>query len=128
MSDTKSPAKGKAKTLFANDLPEFCSFCGMMLPNSYGVNNVVCNCCNTPTSLTVLDNFKFDTSSRSDAFQRRKYNTTKPQTEEDAVIQETCPKCGREEMTYRTAQLRSADEGQTIFYRCKCGYSFSLNS
>ena len=37
-------------------------------------------------------------------------------------IAEECPQCGRMEMTFKTAQLRSADEGQTIFYFCKCGY------
>jgi DNA-directed RNA polymerase I subunit RPA12 len=44
-------------------------------------------------------------------------------------IQETCPRCGHDEMTFKTAQLRSADEGQTVFYRClNCDYNYSLNS
>lgn len=38
-------------------------------------------------------------------------------------IKEKCPKCGNDEMVYHTMQLRSADEGQTVFYNCKkCGY------
>ncbi|CAO3638524.1 unnamed protein product [Cunninghamella echinulata] len=41
----------------------------------------------------------------------------------------TCPQCGNDEMAYHTMQLRSADEGQTIFYNCKkCGYKYSVNS
>ena len=40
----------------------------------------------------------------------------------DAVIQQTCPECGREEMRFYTLQLRSADEGTTVFYTCECGY------
>ncbi len=40
----------------------------------------------------------------------------------EATIQETCPECGRTEMRYYTVQLRSADEGSTVFYNCDCGY------
>lgn len=38
-------------------------------------------------------------------------------------ISETCPQCKNDKMSFHTAQLRSADEGQTIFYTClKCKY------
>ena len=40
----------------------------------------------------------------------------------EAVIQKECPRCKRQEMFYHTKQLRSADEGSTVFYRCECGY------
>jgi len=40
-----------------------------------------------------------------------------------AQISETCPQCKNDKMSFHTAQLRSADEGQTIFYTClKCKY------
>ena len=46
-----------------------------------------------------------------------------------ATIDETCPNCGFEEMTFYTMQLRSVDEGQTVFYSCvPCGHTFSVNN
>jgi hypothetical protein len=38
-------------------------------------------------------------------------------------IEEECEKCHAKEVSFHTMQLRSADEGQTVFYHClKCGY------
>lgn len=45
------------------------------------------------------------------------------------TIDEICPKCGHNEMAFTTQQLRSADEGQTVFYTCvKCKYKFTQNN
>jgi len=39
------------------------------------------------------------------------------------VVERKCPKCGNDKMSYATLQLRSADEGQTVFFTClKCKY------
>lgn len=44
-------------------------------------------------------------------------------------VDETCPKCAHPELSYKTAQLRSVDEGATIFYKCpKCGFTYSVNN
>lgn len=59
---------------------------------------------------------------------RQKLSTTqtverhKVQTE--ALIQETCEKCGRKEVRFTSVQLRSADEGATNFYTCECGHKY----
>lgn len=40
-----------------------------------------------------------------------------------AMTTTACPQCANPEMRFRDVQLRGADEGSTIFYRCpKCDY------
>ncbi|EFJ32874.1 hypothetical protein SELMODRAFT_83849 [Selaginella moellendorffii] len=44
-------------------------------------------------------------------------------------VNEDCPKCKNPQLEYYTRQLRSADEGQTVFYECpKCRHKFSQNT
>lgn len=46
-----------------------------------------------------------------------------------ATVDEPCPKCKNPVLEYYTMQLRSADEGQTVFYECrKCGFRYSTNN
>lgn len=40
---------------------------------------------------------------------------------EGPIVERLCPQCNNNKMSYATLQLRSADEGQTVFYTCtKC--------
>lgn len=49
--------------------------------------------------------------------------------EEGPVVERVCKKCGNQTMSYATVQLRSADEGQTVFFTCtKCNFKESENS
>jgi len=48
-----------------------------------------------------------------------------------ATVEEKCPKCGVEEVEYYTLQMRSVDEGQTVFFDCpnpSCKHTWSLNN
>jgi DNA-directed RNA polymerase I subunit RPA12 len=50
-------------------------------------------------------------------------------SEKHAVIEEPCPKCGYPELYFYTMQLRSVDEGSTVFYECpKCAHKYSVNN
>ena len=45
------------------------------------------------------------------------------------IVERNCPKCGYGRMSYAALQLRSADEGQTVFFTClKCKHKESENS
>lgn len=91
------------------------------------------------STTSVYDNLSIVTRSHPSAFpsalrqKRQLVNTAaalgddnKPQ---EATIKEKCPGCGNDEMNFHTLQLRSADEGTTVFYDCpKCGYKFSQNN
>lgn len=49
--------------------------------------------------------------------------------EDGPVVDRVCKKCGNTKMSYATLQLRSADEGQTVFFTCtKCNFKESENS
>lgn len=44
------------------------------------------------------------------------------------VVERICKKCGHNQMSYAAIQLRSADEGQTVFFTCvKCKYVHLMN-
>lgn len=113
----------------------FCTDCGNLLQESTGnVDAVlVCEVCgarNRDTSSTVIVS-----ESKPSAFPstlRAKRSAVQTLTAEDkqteALTQHTCAQCGRKEMYYTALQLRSADEGSTIFYSCVCGYREVINN
>lgn len=110
----------------------FCTDCGNLLDGSAGKQNAILTCqicgasCRDTSSKVVV------TRSKPDAFPsplRAKRSEVQTITEDDmqtrAVVRQPCPKCGREEVRYYEQQLRSADEGSTIFYECKCGHKYA---
>lgn len=109
----------------------FCTDCGNLLENSAGNKDAIlgCDCCGAENRDTAAS--KILTTTKPSAFpsllrQKRSAIQTIKQSDRqsDAVIQETCPECGRKEVRYSQAQLRGADEGTTIFYNCECGHKF----
>lgn len=128
----------------------FCPDCGSILPLLRGKGGVTCFTCtrsflgdlyngkrskyahyfivhvnftvfgSTPVKYTILFNSQ----------DGKKKAKVKPEDQEEgSVVERKCPQCGNEKMSYATLQLRSADEGQTVFYTCtKCSFKESENS
>jgi len=123
----------------------FCSDCGNLLDGSAGKQNAILTCAvcgasckglffisfvDTPTNSVFLDTSTktITTQSKPTAFPsalRAKRSEVQTINEADmqthAVVDERCEKCGREQVRFYTQQLRSADEGSTVFYVCDCG-------
>lgn len=114
----------------------FCTDCGNLLPATKGSEKsiLLCECCgaeNKDSGSKIIET----ESKPSDfpSFLRQKLqssvqNFERHNIQTETAAQEKCPKCGREEVTYTTVQLRSADEGSTVIYNCKCGNSWHENN
>lgn len=128
----------------------FCTACGDLLEGSSGDKKAILRCeiCGTENKGRTIQaqsvgdwthglsqrsvdtaSTSITTKSKPSAFPsalRSKRSAVQTLTEEDtqttAKIKMTCEVCGREEMRYYTQQLRSADEGTTVFYVCDCGH------
>lgn len=117
------------ETVFNTDIA-FCSACGALLPSlPESGNAVVCVACKYSAP---IDSFAGRETSYTVIFNKRE-NATKKRGDEDEedgpTIERKCPKCGHDKMSYAALQLRSADEGQTVFFTClKCKYKESENS
>ena len=104
----------------------FCDHCGSLMPRTTGATTdqmLRCEDCLLYTKDTS-DKVIVSTSKPS-AFPsalRSKHNDVQNvNTEElrvESIANEECPQCHAKEMFYHTKQLRSADEGSTVFYRC----------
>ena len=68
-----------------------------------------------------------------------KFNHRKPWLEDQTklqmtkkkrpIVEDDWPKCDSRQMYFWFAQLRSVDEGQTVFHECvKCGYIYSIHT
>lgn len=121
-------------------LPLFCDDCGTLLSLPENAECATCPACpfSRPyTTLAAMPAFVVK-STPAELLRRHAVEPVVPpegeeRTEEArrerATVDELCPKCNHRGLDYYTMQLRSADEGQTVFYECKqCGHKFSVNT
>ncbi|KAJ2158721.1 DNA-directed RNA polymerase I core subunit rpa12 [Coemansia sp. RSA 552] len=113
----------------------FCPTCANLLDNPGDQDHIVCHACGDAQEGSKFEGMETTSRSQDSAFPSQLRNKRSlvqgvGETEQvNARVEEVCPKCGANEMTYHTLQMRSADEGQTVFYKCeKCGHGFSLNN
>ena len=115
----------------------FCPNCH----NTLSVNasgTVRCSICNHTTNLSTYSAAELPSRTttsadrpvplwaKSDKEQAALRNLSEPKR---MVVEEPCVKCDAKEVGFYTVQLRSVDEGQTVFYECpKCSYTWSVNN
>ncbi|CAK91290.1 unnamed protein product (macronuclear) [Paramecium tetraurelia] len=111
---------------------DFCPQCHFMLELPEVMDIIECNRCGYKCSITdyqpkyIISTIKMEPKSwLSNQPQESKLSDQSHR----AVIEQVCPKCSHEEAYFSTAQLRSADEGSTVFYECvKCQFRYQLNN
>ncbi|KAG2212972.1 hypothetical protein INT46_008098 [Mucor plumbeus] len=104
----------------------FCPECGNLLDMAGGDDDILlCNQCSCAFRTAGVEATEVITTSSERSFQsalkskRHLVQQSKENKQARAIIKEKCPSCGHHEMEYHTMQLRSADEGQTVFYNCE---------
>ncbi|KAL4629632.1 DNA-directed RNA polymerase I subunit 12-like [Arapaima gigas] len=108
-----------AMSSFSGD-NSFCPDCGCVLPlPGLGVA-VTCPRCHFTLS---VQEFAGKMVTSSVVFNTLEASSLIKENEEEnelkgPVIDRRCSRCNKEGMVYHTRQMRSADEGQTVFYTC----------
>ncbi|GAA5926221.1 uncharacterized protein JCM15063_000219 [Sporobolomyces koalae] len=119
----------------------FCSRCGNLLDLPGDEDHLACDACGQVEDATggrdaAYEGKVITTKSNPAAFPSslRQLKTSLVKNRGDVekkkvYVDETCEKCGAKQMSVKTMQLRSADEGATVFYSCdKCGFQTRLNN
>lgn len=114
----------KSKMTTFSTTPGFCSDCGSILPTMKAMGNVVCYNCKKQFQPEIFGSMATEYTIHFNTYDAEKSKLKAENEKEVAdgpVVERKCPKCGHEKMSYATLQLRSADEGQTVFFTClKC--------
>ncbi|KAL1900322.1 DNA-directed RNA polymerase I core subunit rpa12 [Ceratocystis pirilliformis] len=114
----------------------FCTMCGSLLPASKGTVKGILRCDSCQSENRDMASQTITTETKATDFpsllRQKLQSTVKTVASHEistmATISERCAKCGAEEVRYTSVQLRSADEGSTIFYYCDCGHNWATNN
>ncbi|XP_047461683.1 DNA-directed RNA polymerase I subunit RPA12 [Mugil cephalus] len=109
---------------FSGD-PNFCPECGSVLPLPGIPDTVRCPRCSFCISVAEFSGQEIHSTI---VFNPVEQSSMALEGGEDSelkgpVIDRRCSRCNKEGMIYHTRQMRSADEGQTVFFTCiHCRY------
>ncbi|XP_034181716.1 RNA polymerase I subunit RpI12 isoform X2 [Osmia lignaria lignaria] len=112
--------------------PGFCSDCGSILPLLGETGDVKCYACQRTWGTEAFGDMAMNCTihfNKKDAYDSSKQKDDEDEEAEGPIVERKCPQCQNDKMSYATLQLRSADEGQTVFYTCtKCQFKETENS
>lgn len=94
----------------------FCKKCGKLM--TFMENKLVCSACgySEEGELIVRDRKRQV---------GRKVEVVEEKVEVNPIVKAECPKCGNDKAYSWSKQMRSADEPETIFYKCtKCKHQW----
>ncbi|XP_070789583.1 DNA-directed RNA polymerase I subunit RPA12 [Pituophis catenifer annectens] len=97
---------------------DFCPECGTVLPLPGIQDKVICPCCSFNIDVKDFEKRVIRTSVTFNKIESSSLTTEEGKEVKGPLIDRKCPQCGHEGMAYHTRQMRSADEGQTVFYTC----------
>ncbi|CAG0885109.1 unnamed protein product, partial [Darwinula stevensoni] len=101
---------------------DFCPICGSILPLPKSKGNIQCQVCSFAIDRRDIHGTKTTYTIFFNGLQSQESQSEQEQSDDGPLVERECRQCGHNEMCYATLQLRSADEGQTVFYTCpKCG-------
>ena len=113
----------------------FCQACGSFLDLRQKGKNVECHTCNfvtvcKPGMLLMQAHAVVKYPAHKQWMEKLSRSKARADAgAQRAEVAEECPKCKNPRMFFWTQQLRSADEGQTVFYECgKCEHRYSVNT
>ncbi|XP_062978322.1 DNA-directed RNA polymerase I subunit RPA12 [Elgaria multicarinata webbii] len=107
----------QAGSHFESEL-DFCPECGTVLPLPSVQDKVTCPCCFFFIDVRDFERRVIHTSITFNRIDATSSTMSEGNAVKGPLIDRRCPQCGHEGMAYHTRQMRSADEGQTVFYTC----------
>uniref|UniRef100_A0A3Q3X1X1 DNA-directed RNA polymerase subunit n=1 Tax=Mola mola TaxID=94237 RepID=A0A3Q3X1X1_MOLML len=107
--------------------PNFCPECGTILPLPGTEDIVRCPGCSFCIPVAEFNGLEVCSAVIFNLVEQLSLARNKEEEDDSElkgpVIDRHCSRCNKEGMVYHTRQMRSADEGQTVFFTCiHCRY------